>query len=281
MNAVRERKSRDPRMLFVSSWDYQKKEIPRNLHRHEQIVEISYVSSGHGICELNGTLFPIAAGDLVICNSQVLHDEFIDSSNMKLFAVAATDIEMEGLRKNCLIPDHMSPVFKLGERSDEFQTMVSLLFAQANSNAPRKNEICQSLFRAFYLMILDVIDQIGSPETIPDAQAALISHMRSYIDRHFAEAFSVAQMAEEFDISTSYLSRVFRKSMGCSASDYLTRRRLGEAQTLLLNTSIPVSEIARNVGYPNQSYFTKIFKRQFGISPLRYRKVSREQLINL
>lgn len=272
---------RTPRMLFISSWDHQSKEIPRNLHRHEEIVEISYVSSGHGICELNGTFFPITAGDLVICNSRVLHDEFIDSSNMKLFAVAATGIRIEGLRENSLIPDHMSPIFKLGERSEEFQTMVNLLFLQANSDSYRKTEICQRLFQAFYLMTLDVIDQTKSPESIPDTPAALISRMRSYIDQHFADDFSVAQMAKEFDISTSYLSRVFRQGIGCSASAYLTRRRLGEAQTLLLNTTIPVSEIAKKVGYPNQSYFTKIFKKNFGISPLRYRKISREQLINL
>ena len=60
--------------------------------------------------------------------------------------------------------------------------------------------------------------------------------------------------------------------MGIGLSEYLTQERMRLAQSLLKNTSFPISIIASRVGYVNFSHFAKVFKQEFGVSPSEYRK---------
>ena len=79
-------------------------------------------------------------------------------------------------------------------------------------------------------------------------------------------------------ISTSHLSRTFRKIMGVTFTQYLTELRMAEAQRLLVRTSLSIMEVAMNVGYSRHSYFTKRFREIVGITPFDFRnRVLREQ----
>jgi AraC-like DNA-binding protein len=68
------------------------------------------------------------------------------------------------------------------------------------------------------------------------------------------------------------LSHVFKDTFEYSPGNYLVRRRIGEAQTLLLTTNYSVIEIASSVGYNNVSHFNTIFKKLIGTTPKQYRK---------
>ncbi len=73
------------------------------------------------------------------------------------------------------------------------------------------------------------------------------------------------------------LARVFKQSFGYTLTTYLIRRKIGEAQTFLLNSDLPIAEIAAQLGYPNQSYFSRLFTEHIGLSPLRYRKMYKKK----
>ena len=64
--------------------------------------------------------------------------------------------------------------------------------------------------------------------------------------------------------------------MKVNFADYLDMVRINKAKTLLLDTSMPISEIAARVGYSNQSYFTKVFKHNTGFSPNAFRMISKK-----
>lgn len=95
--------------------------------------------------------------------------------------------------------------------------------------------------------------------------------MLDYVTHHFRENFTDQEICEMFDISrTTYFTAV-KKAFGMNKTEYFNKLRVDEAKKLLASTHMTVREIAKDVGYNDQNYFTRIFKRHTGHSPLEYR----------
>ena len=72
-------------------------------------------------------------------------------------------------------------------------------------------------------------------------------------------------------LSPAYFSRVFKKEMGVTFNSFLNEVRIEKSKSLLRNNDLKMVDIALMVGFESQSYFTKVFKKITGISPLQYR----------
>ena len=95
----------------------------------------------------------------------------------------------------------------------------------------------------------------------------------AYMEEHFVDSeISQQQLADHFQISVYTLSKMFNNQIGIGFSEYLNSKRIEYAKKLLCSTGIPVKKIAVMVGIPNDNYFSKIFKRYEGCSPLAYRE---------
>jgi AraC-like DNA-binding protein len=83
--------------------------------------------------------------------------------------------------------------------------------------------------------------------------------------------WTLRELADQLHLSPSYLLRLFKSSTSMPPMAYLARRRVETAAGLLLDTTQPVTQIGRSVGWPDQSYFARRFKAHFGLSPSTYR----------
>ena len=99
----------------------------------------------------------------------------------------------------------------------------------------------------------------------------------SYFNENYNTKISVAQYAESLHISTNWFIRNFKQHMMISPAQYLLSLRMVNAQSLLENTDYSVGEISEIVGYDNQLYFSRVFKKEYGISPVQYRKRAENQ----
>jgi AraC-like DNA-binding protein len=86
--------------------------------------------------------------------------------------------------------------------------------------------------------------------------------------------FTVRNLATEFNLSPSYLQRLFRHQTGVCMGEWLSEKRLQRAAHLLANSYMSVKEIAHTVGYEHVSSFIRAFERRFTQAPVRYRKQS-------
>ena len=100
----------------------------------------------------------------------------------------------------------------------------------------------------------------------------VVSHAVDYIRKHFRENISRDDVAAAVYVTSSYLSRIFRTETGTKITDYLTRCRIEEAKKLLSTTDRSVSDIAVESGFESFSYFSTVFKKVVGITPVQYRK---------
>ncbi|BBI35902.1 response regulator [Cohnella abietis] len=93
-----------------------------------------------------------------------------------------------------------------------------------------------------------------------------------YVDTHYAEDLTLLNIAERFFLSREYISRKFKQQFQENLSDYIERIRMDKAKLLLMNPQYRIVQIAELVGYKDEKYFSKVFKKLEGLSPNEYRK---------
>lgn len=99
----------------------------------------------------------------------------------------------------------------------------------------------------------------------------LIKNIRDYIEEFFSNDISVSQIASAFNYSEKYIGRLFKKQTKMTISEYVNRKKLQKAIHLLTVSNIPIIEIASMSGFNNVTYFNKLFKTEFGLTPSKYR----------
>ena len=98
----------------------------------------------------------------------------------------------------------------------------------------------------------------------------------NYVQHHYTQDPSLQETASAVHVSAAHLSRLFRSDLETTYSGFLTGIKLSHAAKLLLNSNLPISEIAGQCGYQNSNYFCDAFKKVFGISPLKFKKSRKE-----
>lgn len=93
-----------------------------------------------------------------------------------------------------------------------------------------------------------------------------------YIEKNYKSDIALQQIARHVGITPNYLSSLFKKEAGANFHDYLTRYRIAKAKELLLTTNLKSYEIIDHIGFTNQSYFARTFKRLVGVKPSAFRK---------
>lgn len=94
-----------------------------------------------------------------------------------------------------------------------------------------------------------------------------------YITEHIDSQLSLTSVARQFHLNPSYLSRLFHDQMKISFSAFVKEKKMEKAAFLLIHQpEIPITHLAEQLGYSTKSYFTKLFKQKYGLTPLQYRK---------
>ncbi|MEY8355197.1 AraC family transcriptional regulator [Lachnospiraceae bacterium 54-53] len=100
----------------------------------------------------------------------------------------------------------------------------------------------------------------------------LFENAADFIHGHYMEPINIQDLAGRNGVNTNRLFYVFQKYAGMGPADYLIGYRLNRAKELLVTTDLPVGEIAESVGYADALYFSRVFKKRFGVSPSMIRE---------
>lgn len=109
-------------------------------------------------------------------------------------------------------------------------------------------------------------------EKIENKQNPVISKAKEYIQIHLSEEISLEQTAMYVKVSPYYLSKLFKDETGSTFIDYVTEKRLSKAKELLKSGDLSIKEVSFETGYSDQNYFSKIFRRKFGVTPTEYKE---------
>lgn len=117
---------------------------------------------------------------------------------------------------------------------------------------------------------------IFGTDTLPVHTSALVKQAIAYLHQNYTRPVSRWEIAEAVGVSEDYLSRVFHRELNISPWDYLNRYRVLQSKQLLANTTQSVGSIARQVGFKDQAYFSRVFNKLAGVSPQEFRETMQE-----
>lgn len=129
--------------------------------------------------------------------------------------------------------------------------------------------LCKSIFYEIYA----AITRAAATESLSGGQAQRLQAAAAHIHEHFHDPdLSVEQLAELCQSSTVHFRRTFAQLYRTSPRKYITALRLSKARELLQSTDLPVGEICTQCGYTSVYYFDRVFKKEFGMQPLQFRR---------
>jgi len=105
----------------------------------------------------------------------------------------------------------------------------------------------------------------------------VVQAMRDYMDAHYGEDISLSSLSERFHFSPQYIAKKFKEVYNTTVVTYLTELRMNKAKSLLAHTGMTALEISELLGYADENYFGKVFKKHTGQSPVQYRKQEQQQ----
>ncbi|MBQ3488002.1 MAG: helix-turn-helix domain-containing protein, partial [Clostridia bacterium] len=132
----------------------------------------------------------------------------------------------------------------------------------------------EELVRLNAQMVLDFTRRVASLKNgINDS--ALVRRGREYILTHIGEQITTEALSRELGLNRTYLCSLFVRETGMTINSFVTQVKMEEARRLLDITSKSIAQIAAQLGYSTQSYFQKVFKKHWGITPGEYRRTGR------
>lgn len=256
-------------------------EFPEHKHNY---IEIVYVCTGEIVHYIDGKVLSMKEGDLLLMNQHVKHSvrraemgdiginfialpEFFDIPlQMMRRQNVIADFLLGTLRQNYTVPQYL--LFQLKDQkyiSNLMENMISSVVYDSEN----EDVINQYSMGLVFLYLLNNMDKLAhnSSQSYEDVviQAAL-----KYIDSQYRTAV-LSRIAEDFNLSLSAVSRLIKKNTGFTFVELLMRKRFQKALMFLVETDLPIEQIASNIGYENQSYFYRQFKAHYGVTPSQYR----------
>lgn len=234
-----------------------------SIHRHAE-CEVFFIWGGEMelVTESENLRF---SDSVVILPPHIRHYTGIDSE--RLFVIYMSVDRADGEIGKRLAERLQSGVISLRINGDE-------KFYLDRLSTTRNTYDCPHLLALLFSELLSRIEpNIGGGEKDAPTVGKYAFALDEYIERHYAEAIRLSDMAKALHLCEKQVSRVIRREYGCSFSDFVNRKRLSVAAMMLKHTDMTVGEVSHAVGYDNDNYFYRLFRQKYGTTPGEYRQL--------
>lgn len=253
------------------------------LHWHEEL-ELIVIKKGQGYVSADLHAETVTAGDIVLILPGQLHS--IDQK-------AGCEMEYENIlfKPEMLITgendlcanQYILPLLNAEQHTLTFITPASQIYPHIAGCIRHIDELCGArpegyqlavkgaLFHFFYFLILAQKNR----DSVPKIKTKSLNKLKTilkYVEEHYTDTITIEEMAALTYYSKSHFMKFFKTHMGTGFIEYLNDYRLTMAARLLASTNKTVLEIAVGTGFDNLSYFNRLFKRKYHLTPVQYRK---------
>lgn len=225
------------------------------------IVDGHEGSNGYPFQDEEHLLLSIKSGDAEMCSA------YLDSIFSYFVCADSNDVNLIDtvIYINALVAEIQKLIISKINFTKEFK----IFHLDAASRVISFADV-QELRRELKEAVTEVIDIFKDNHR--DKNRRIISQVEKYILNHYYTEITLEDMAESVLLSPQYFSKIFKEQAGMSFIKYLTKVRMKEANILLENSNLKISEISQKVGYNNPDYFLRVYKKFYGVTPSRYRE---------
>ena len=254
--------------------------FPRHAHSY---IEIMYMCSGKTVHRINGgEPITVHAGELLFLGRGASHEieraEYEDIAVNFIVLPQFFDTALERIGADNALGRFIANSISRAGGSDfllfrvadvlPVQNLVENLIWTLMHNQPNKRSINQVTMGLLFLQLLNHTDKVvtGNGQTEEDVVLSILR----FVEEHYRDG-ELTELAQSLHYDLYWLSRMIKKRTGKTYTELIQQKRMQQAAFLLRSTDMPVSEVGNAVGYDNLSYFHKIFRKQYAMSPKKYR----------
>lgn len=250
------------------------------LHYDKDLI-VEYYRRGEASIRIEGNLYDIGEGDIVILNPDEMHvSERKDACYMEKIVLHISEtllsafggdssvffekIARKAKGKGNLIPAEVAKKLGIGDKVSE-----CLELSQKSGGEAEVLLCCKTIELLYeFSRLIEKVDDSGASLA---SSSATVSKLMDYINRHYTDDVTLNTLAEKFHFSKYYISHLFKDYVGISPYDYLIARRLYRCNNLI-RMGNTVKEACFSVGFKNYSNFYRLYKKHFKITPQQFKE---------
>ena len=258
-------------------------------HRHN-FIEVLYVCEGSLTNIIGGKEVVIKAGELLFLNQFTRHEILPAGKNdiainfmilPEFFDVAYT---MAG--SNNILADFLVHVLRQNEEKGEYlhfrvaevlqiQNLLENMIYSLVTGKGDQNRINQTTMGLIFLYLLDSVQY--AEMRVPNQYENMIAMTTlDYIEQSYKTA-TLTELCVKLHLPMHVLSKMIKKNTGFNFKELLQRKRMNKAIELMCETELPISDIIAAVGYENGSYFHRVFREKYHVTPRAFREINRKR----
>jgi len=221
-----------------------------------------YVEHGSMFVTLNRKMFSLTQNDLLVVKKNV--DVSISTNNCKLYAV-----EFDGK----LTSDFLNAIGNVGSPGISMVDFSGIVMFFIKLKELSLYDIRNEVYISFIIeaILVEIYTRIHYGNEKDNPQNYAILQAIFYIEQNIENKIKLDALCEFVGYSVYHFSRLFKNEVGMSPYEYIIKYRLDLAKHLLITTNLPIREISKKCGYNNEINFYNIFKKNFNITPRKYR----------
>lgn len=253
------------------------------VHRHNYI-EVLYVCEGELVNIIDGRKVVVKKGELLFLNQFTRHE--IQRAGENDIAINFMilpeffDIAYEMAGQNNVLADFLVHILRQDEERGEYlyfkvsevlqiQNLLENIIYSLVTGKGENNKINQTTMGLIFLYLLDSVQYVEM--RLPDQYENMVAMTTlDYIEQKYKDA-TLTELCETLHLPMHVLSRMIKKSTGYNFKELLQRKRLKKAAALMCDTDLAIVDIIAAVGYENSSYFHRVFKERYHMTPRAFR----------
>ena len=256
-------------------------------HKHDAFIQILFLTQGSGEVILDNAHLQATAPCLIIIPAQTVHG-FVFTTDVNGPVVTAAQGPLESVA-SVLMPELLALLRKpaliaLDAASVHTQGMMPIFLAierETQVNAVGQMAAGLSLLTALCVQMARLSN--AQAATAPKAntrKVAQIEKFRALVEQNYKKHWAVTRYAEQMGITPGQLTRLCREELGQSSMDVINARLVHEAQRDLVYTTASIKQLSFSLGFADETYFGRFFRKHTGLSPREFRAQALDSLLS-
>ena len=248
---------------------YTKPKLPTLRPRGRVDYQLLYIAAGKAHFYFDGKEQIITAGHMVLYRPKEPQKyDYYGEDQTEVYWVHFTGSDVKNILRSYGLTDDKR-VFYCGSGLD-YQNLFRTMINELQMCKEKYSEMLEMYLKQVFIMLERYFANAARTEPIRVIEE--IDKATKYFNEHYNEDINIEEYTQKNYVSISWFIRAFKQCTGSTPMQYILSKRISNAETLLLDHSYNITEIAQIVGYDNPLYFSRIFKKIKGLSPSEYRK---------
>lgn len=245
------------------------------MHNHQN-HEIYYLVNGTTKYIVGDEIFNVVKGDVVIIPKHVFHATDSEECMHNERFLLSFDNDLFDDETSCLL-EHLLNL-RLVHVPDNKRAEFEHIMHAIKRHYDRESAVDKATVKIHILELVSYLYHYGIKTVAKISDSDKIVHeVSEYISQHYGEELSLKKISRHFSISESHVSRKFKSVAGVGINEYVTFVRIMNAERMLRAEDISITAVANRCGFNDSNYFSAVFKKIKGITPLRFAKLARAQ----